>query len=317
MTIKGKKLRKAAEFEVFIPQPFDFDLTVAKPAGWNWCSPGERYEEGVIWAGFYLSEHPIGLKLYQSSSQVVVEVFGSAGISSEGLGYVRHAVEYGLGKNVDMKGFYEFAGQEPVLDKAVEDLHGMRPGRLDDIFGRVILAISLQMAQLKRSRAMMSDILKYYGTKLIFDDKAVILWPSIEHIASLEVEELRDKANMGYRAKLLSSAARYLAEHPLSMLGLEDMDEREAASMVRKIPGVGEYSAGIAMGRSSAPIDSWSVVIMSELLLGITPERPRQHIDTMNALIKERWGKWGWIAFVYIMNDLANLSRIYHLSRLT
>jgi hypothetical protein len=91
----------------------------------------------------------------------------------------------------------------------------------------------------------------------------------------------------------------------------------EAHAKIKEVPGVGEYSAGIVMGRSSAPIDAWSVIIMSELLHGKTPQKPRQDIDKINAAVQKRWGKWSWMAFVYIMNDLENLSRIYPLSRLT
>ncbi|OFW59250.1 MAG: hypothetical protein A2W01_01205 [Candidatus Solincola sediminis] len=305
------------EFEVNIPEPFDFDLTVSKPAGWSWSSPGEQYHEGVIWAGFYMPDGPVGLKLRRPRTKVKVTLFSSNILGSADIGYLRRAVEHGLGKDVALDSFYKFASREPILAKAVADLYGMRPGRLDDIFGRVILAISLQMAQLRRSRAMMDDILNYYGTRLLFDGQSVTLWPSIRRIAELSEGELRTRANMGYRAKLLHSAALYLLEHPISMLELDEMDEEEARRTVRRIPGVGEYSAGIVVGRSSAPLDAWSVIIMSELLRGTTPDKPRQDIGAMNALIKERWGKWGWLSFVYILNDLTSLSQIYNLSRLT
>ena len=96
-------------------------------------------------------------------------LFSSNILGSADIGYLRRAVEHGLGKDVALDSFYKFASREPILAKAVADLYGMRPGRLDDIFGRVILAISLQMAQLRRSRAMMDDILNYYGTRLLFD----------------------------------------------------------------------------------------------------------------------------------------------------
>jgi 3-methyladenine DNA glycosylase/8-oxoguanine DNA glycosylase len=314
---RARNLRKTSELRVGIPEPFDFELTVAKPAGWNWCSPGEKYRDGVLWGGFYLADGPIGLKLQRSGSKVEVEVFSDRGGPDVEPGFLRHAVECGLGKNVDMEAFYRFSSGDPVLAKAVEDLYGMRPGRLDDVFGRVILAITLQMAQIKRSRAMMSDILENYGTRLLFDDQVVTLWPPIQRIAALPEEELREKANMGYRAKLLRAAAVYLAEHPVNMLELDDMDEDQALKTVRGIPGIGEYSAGIVMGRSDAPVDAWSVIIMSELLMGTTPEKPRQEIGGMNAMLKERWGKWAWLSFVYIINDLANLSQIYHLSRLS
>ena len=83
-----------------------------------------------------------------------------------------------------------------------------------------------------------------------------------------------------------------------------------------EVPGIGRYSAGIILGRS-APIDAWSVIVMSELLLRKTPENPRAEIDTVNKAVAERWGKWSWMAFAYILNDLENLARDYNLTRLT
>jgi 3-methyladenine DNA glycosylase/8-oxoguanine DNA glycosylase len=84
-----------------------------------------------------------------------------------------------------------------------------------------------------------------------------------------------------------------------------------------EIPGIGKYSAGIILGRSSAPLDVWSVVVMSELLLKRTPEKPRDEIDEVTNVMEKRWGKWAWMAFVYIVNDLNELSKIYHISRLS
>jgi 3-methyladenine DNA glycosylase/8-oxoguanine DNA glycosylase len=317
MDKKIKILHRVTEFEVSIPEPFDFDLTVAKPAGWSWSSPGEIYEKGYIWAGIYVDQDAAGLKLQQRDDHIHMEVYSNKKLADRQLDYIYRAVEHGLGKDLDMEAFYRFAARDSILKKTLQDLHGMRPSRMDDLFGRVILAISLQMAQLKRSQAIMEDIINHYGTSLNFDGKSVVMWPPPQRMAALEVEELRDNANMGYRAKLLSAAARFLAENPISILELEEMNEEKARERVREVPGVGEYSAGIIIGGSTAPIDAWSVVIMSELLFGKTPEKPRQDIDKINAAVKKRWGKWSWIAFVYIMNDLVNLSQIYPLSRLT
>jgi len=56
---------------------------------------------------------------------------------------------------------------------------------------------------------------------------------------------------------------------------------------------------------------------MSELLLGRTPENSRQEIGMVTEAMNERWGEWSWMAFVYILNDLPKLARIYRLSRVT
>jgi hypothetical protein len=36
---------------------------------------------------------------------------------------------------------------------------------------------------------------------------------------------------------------------------------------------------------------------------------PREAIDDVPAQLEKRWGKWSWIAFVYILNDPDNLSK--------
>ena len=66
-----------------------------------------------------------------------------------------------------------------------------------------------------------------------------------------------------------------------------------------------------------APIDAWSVIVMSELLLGRTPAKPREEISKINKLIDRRWGRFSWLAFAYILNDLENLQADYNLTRLS
>ena len=301
---------------VTVPDPFDFALTVAKPAGWHWSTPAETFEDGVLWTGVRFAGRPFGLKLSSPSGNGVTAVlYADAPISEADKRQVRGLLEFGLGKHLDMKSFYRFARKDPVLAKTVRDRYGMRIGRLDELFGRVILAITLQMAQISRSRKMMADIIDIYGTRIAFEGHEVTLWPEPPTVAKVPEQELRTKANMGYRGRLLSAAARYLQHNPMSIRDLDALPDEEAVRMIRQIPGIGQYSAGIVMTRY-VPIDAWSVIVMSELLLGKTPEVPRAEIETINSLVAERWGKWSWMAFAYILNDLDNLANDYDLTRL-
>jgi 3-methyladenine DNA glycosylase/8-oxoguanine DNA glycosylase len=191
----------------------------------------------------------------------------------------------------------------------------MRVGRMDGLFGRVILAICLQMAPLARSRRMLDAILRHYGDRIEFDGVRMTVWPSPGKLARAGERGLRDKAGLGYRAGRLIAAARFLSENPMSIRQLDVMPDRQAIEWVEKVPGIGGYSAGIILGRH-APIDAWSVIVMSELLLGRTPEHPRAEIERISRLVQERWGNWSWMAFAYILNDLENLASEYRLTRL-
>ncbi len=298
-----------------MPKPFDFSLTVSKPAGWHWSTPGEAFDDGVLWSGCYVNGRPVGLRMTGRENAVSVNVYATSRLSRDETALLRANVESGLGSDEDLNAFYAFAADDEVLSVATRDLYGMRVGRLEDVFGRVILAITLQMAPYRRSRNMMSRLLEAYGTRIVFDGREITLWPRPSDIARLEPAELRRNANLGYRAERLIKAARYLTEHTISLRELSAVPEAEALQRVKAIPGVGTYSAGLIVGRTSVPIDVWSVVIMSELLLGRTPENPRKDIAEVTVAVNERWSEWSWMAFVYVINDLPKLATLHRLSR--
>ena len=310
------RLTETSQFRLIIPEPFDFQLTVAKPAGWHWSTIKEVFKNGTLWSGVYLKDNPIGLKMSGTKRTVTVTIYSKSALMPREVNALKAVVRSGLGADEDLAGFYQFAKSDPVLSVTVKDLYGMRVGRLDDVFGRVILAILLQMAPLARSNQMMTTLLEHYGIKITFDRKEVTLGPRPRDISRLAPEELKVKAKLGYRAERLVQAAQFLTKHPLSLNELSALPEDIALKELMEIPGVGEYSAGIILGQTSVPIDVWSVVIMSELLTARTPQNPRQEINTVTTKLKERWGRWGWIAFVYVLNDLENLAKTFKLSRL-
>ena len=298
-----------------IPDPFDFALTVAKPAGWHWSTLRETFEYGTLWSGMYLRDIPVGLKLSEEGNSVNVTVYGQSPLADDLVGLLKNEVWSALGGDEDLPGFYRFARKDPILSAVVKHLSGMRIGGANDLFGDVILAILLQMAPMARSNRMMDAMLEHYGRAIAFDGREVTLWPRAEEIAVIDSAELRKAAKIGYRAERLVNAARFLVEHPISHDDLSSLSEEEAVKRLTEIPGVGPYSAGIILG--TFPIDVWRVVIFSELFLGKAPEDPRAEIPGVVSRLTERWGRWRWFAFVYVAQDLGYLKETYHLSRVT
>jgi 3-methyladenine DNA glycosylase/8-oxoguanine DNA glycosylase len=302
-------------FTLTIHEPFDFALTVAKPAGWPWSTPKEIFENSTLWTGVRVGNIPVGLVMHAKKNRVFVRAFTAPPLMKKDADDLRDMVRAGLGADEDLSGFYRFAKNDPVLKKAIADHPGMRIGLLDDVFGGVILAILLQMAPIERSGQMMDKVLEHFGTRISFDGKEVILWPRAEEIASVDPTALRKEAMLGYRAERLVKAAQYLTSHPISLRQLATVPEDEAMNVLTAIPGIGRYSAAIIFGQSTPPIDAWSVVIMSELYDGRTPENSRDAIERVQQSLSTRWGIWSWLAFAYILNDIDNLAEIYPLSR--
>lgn len=308
-------LRQIHEFTLSLPDPFDFALTVAKPAGWHWSTPREIFADGILWSGMYFQYIPVGLKLSAEGTTVTVAVYGESPLDQDLVEELTSQVWSALGGDEDLPGFYRFARDDPILAAVTDHLNGMRVGMARDLFGDVILAILLQMAPMSRSDRMMNAVLEHYGKTIIFDGREVILWPRAEEIARVDPGELREKTKIGYRAERLVQAARFLVDHPILQTDLSSLTEEEAIRRLTEIPGVGPYSAGIILG--TFPIDVWSVVIFSELFFGMTPEHPRDAIDEVVSVLTERWGTWRWFAFVYVVHDLPYLKETYHLSRVT
>jgi 3-methyladenine DNA glycosylase/8-oxoguanine DNA glycosylase len=309
-------LKYVSSLELNLLEPFSFELTVHKPAGWHWSTPSEKFRNGKFWSGFRLHNEPVGLKMQAAANIVRADIYGQEPTDEDYLIAIKRELGKALGEEEDIKGFYEFARSEPILNEAVDHLRGMRMGRIPDFFGRVILAICLQMAPLKRSRQMMDMVLSEFGTLLEFDRHEVRIWPQAAEIVGLAPSALRQKAKLGYRAERLVNAANYLVSGPISLDKLDSLSDEEARKMVMNIPGVGEYSAGILLGRKNVPVDSWSLVILSELFLGGSPANGRGDIPAVKKLIEQRWGRWGRLAFAYIVNDLPYLARKYRLSRI-
>jgi 3-methyladenine DNA glycosylase/8-oxoguanine DNA glycosylase len=309
------QLHQIHRFALTIPEPFDFTLTVAKPAGWHWSTPGEVFLGGTLWTGMHLRETSVGLKLSARKNRVSVTVFGRKPLETGELRMLKEDLWSALGGDEDLEGFYRFARGNPILSTVVGHLRGMRTGGPDDLFGDVILAILLQMAPMARSSRMMGALLDHYGRQLAFDGKKVTLWPTAAEMAKVDPKELWNRTKIGYRAERLVKAARFLKEHPLPLRDLSSLPEDEAVKRLREIPGVGPYSAGIILG--TFPLDVWSVVIFSELFLGKTPESSRADIPDVVARLTGRFGKWRWLVFVYVLQDLPYLKEKYHLSRVT
>jgi hypothetical protein len=73
--------------------------------------------------------------------------------------------------------------------------------------------------------------------------------------------------------------------------------------------GIGDYSAEIVMPEAGFPLDSWSAKIFYLLFFGKNPESSREVIPELKKIAEERWGKWRGHAFVYVLNDLRQISK--------
>jgi len=297
--------------------PYDFSLTVHKPAGWSFLTPFETFEDGTLWTGMRLSsEEMFGLKLKSEGTvekpEVSCTVFSREKVSVKRRTELSEVVAWMLGTNEDIREFYALAEHDPLVKALVEDLYGTRRTKQPDIFPRLILALTLQMAPIRRSDQMMNLLIKEYGEKIRFDGKEISYWPSPERIAKADVRELEERCKLGYRAKTLKDIAQAICKGFPTLQELEKMSAEEAKAKLMELKGIGEYSADIVSPHPGFALDVWSAKIFNLLLFREEAESPRSIISKLKKIAENRWGEWRGYVFTYVLNDLSTLSRRFN-----
>ncbi len=292
--------------------PYSFELTVHKPAGWWWSTPNEVFEDGILWTTVRLNSRMYGLRVEGIGSlnkpKAACTIFSSKIMNAKEKESVTRTVERALGVKENLGEFYAMAAKDELLNDVAKDLCGMRTVFWPELFPALILAVTLQMAPMKRSNQTMDLLIKNFGDNVKFDGKTIAHWPSPKRIAELEVKELEGKAKLGYRAKNLVSIAKTLCERFPSADDLSKMEPDEAKRQLMTLRGIGDYSAEIVTPGMGFPLDVWSAKIFSVLFTGKEPESPRDAIPELKRNAAERWGRWRGHAFVYVLNDLPRIS---------
>jgi DNA-3-methyladenine glycosylase II len=310
------ELKLIQEFILKAVPPYNFELSVQKPAGWWWATPREIFLGGVLWTAIRFKDNLIGLKLTSinktDSQSVKCSVFSKKKISREYKEDIQENLRRSLRTDEDLSNFYNMAKKDSILKKVVKDLNGMRITGWPDLFPALILAITLQMAPFTRSSNMMDLLITKYGDTVTFDDKKLKYWPSPKTIEATSVEDLKQEAKLGYRAQNLKSIAKTIQKGFPSIDEIHRMPVEEARKKLKELRGIGDYSADLLLSERGFSLDVWSAKIFGILLKGEEPDEPREVIPELQQIARERWNEWTGHAFVYILNDLPNLSKYIH-----
>lgn len=306
-------LAQSFEFDVIPVKPYNFNLTVRTPAGWALFTPFEEFKNGVLWTATHFDGVLAGVKLQSrggvEDTIIHVIIYTQSQTDGKQRDAIRRVIRRKLGADQDLKEFYGMALADSILSHAVDDLYGMHDTFPHTIFPEAVLAILLQMAPLKRSNEMMASVISTYGDEAEFDGKLIHSWPLPVRIAGLTPEELAQKCKVGYRAKHLVKLAGVLEGGSFpEMDRIYDMDPESAKKTIQSLPGIGDYSADIINPHGGFPIDVWSAEVFSKLLFGEKPENNRAAVERVKKEGMARWGKWSWMAFFYIVQDLPSLS---------
>ncbi len=310
--MKKVPLNESFTLELRMPPIYNFELTVRKPAGWWWSAPDEKFENGTFWSATRFGGALLGLKLksVDNLTQPIISctVFSAKKIGEPAKQAIEKMLRRALRLDEDLTPFYNLAKKDEILKVVTKDLNGMHSVAWPELFPALILAVTLQMAPMKRSNQMMDLLVENFGEMACFDHSEIRYWPSPTRIANTNVDDLKEKAKLGYRANNLISISESLEAGFPSMDELYSMQPEEAKKKLMTLRGIGEYSAELIMPGMGFPLDVWSAKIFGVLFSGKVPDDPRKAIPGLKEIAEKRWGNWMGYAFVYVLNDLSALS---------
>lgn len=294
--------------------PYDFRLTVRRPAGWPLFTPFEIYENETLWTATHLDSVLVGIRLSSIGTvddpHVSVQVFYEVEQTPENKKNMERLIRIALGAGQDLTGFYAMSRKDSILKHAIDGLYGMHDTFPVSIFPEAVLAILLQMAPLKRSNEMMASFIQNYGDIAEFDGREVLAWPTPGKISVTDEAEIAKKCRAGYRAGYIVKLARRLQSGGFpSAEQILAMGQKEAKKALMELPGIGDYSADIISPHGGFPIDAWSAEVFAKLFFDRVPENNRKAVEEVKKEGLRRWGEWSWLAFYYIVQDLPGLSR--------
>jgi DNA-3-methyladenine glycosylase II len=301
-------------YQVKPVSPYCFKLTVKKPSGWSLFTPFEVYENETLCSALHLNDELVGVKLRSLGNTdhplLRVDVFTRKHATTSVRRNVNEGLNDLLGVNDDLVPFYTLAMRDPILKHVIGDLYGMHDTYSSSLFARATLAILLQMTSIKRSDQMMTCVITRYGQTAEFNGKRIRIWPTHKRICKLTPNQLAKTCRLGYRAKLLVKLARVMTKNGgPTFTELKAVTHEEARRRLIDLPGIGDYSADMINRPGGFPIDIWSAIVFGKLFYGKEPENSREAVEIVKKEGIRRWGKWSWMAFFYIVQDLENLSR--------
>jgi DNA-3-methyladenine glycosylase II len=155
-----------------------------------------------------------------------------------------------LDLETDLTFFYQMAEQDPLLNQLVKDHYGLRIIGIPDLFEALCWAIMGQQINLAFAYSLKKRFVESFGTCLEWEGVSYWLFPTIQNISILTVEELTKLQLTGKKAEYILDLAKLMVRGDLSKAQLLAMDNFKAAEKAMVlIRGIGPWTANYVMMR--------------------------------------------------------------------
>ncbi|MCG3181824.1 MAG: DNA-3-methyladenine glycosylase [Phycisphaerae bacterium] len=145
-----------------------------------------------------------------------------------------------LGLSVDLSGFYAFAEKQNRLRALARRFYGVKPPRFLTVWEAMVNAVSCQQVSLTVGIILMGRLAERFGPAGRDGQHAM---PRPVDLANARPIELREIGYSFRKAENIIDLARGIATGQFNSEGIDELDDEVAVSRLRRIKGIGRWSA--------------------------------------------------------------------------
>jgi len=249
----GARARRTYALPVVAPYRLDLTVSALRRLSTNVVdlfTPDGTYVRAL--AGV---DEPVVVRVTQIAREhaLAVAIEGDARDDDAVLGLVGRM----LGADIDLRRFYRRAAPVPWLAPLVKRMRGVKPPRYPSLWEACVNAIVFQQISLRAASAVMHRLTAAVGRSLQADDIPVplYLFPDAGSVHRATDHRLHTVGLSANKIATLRRAAEALSSGALDTSALERCTSPDAAAILRRIKGIGPWTAAIILLRGLGRLD--------------------------------------------------------------
>jgi len=194
----------------------------------------------------------VGVRVRQDAGDVTAEIVSPSGAGPELAAELRPQMERILSLDVDGSGFAAVGERDPVVGKIQQRYPGLRPVGFWSPYEAAAWTIIGHRIRITQAAAVKARMSERLGEPVSFGGRVVHAFPSPVRLAGLDTFP----GLAGRKPEWLRSLAQAALEGHLDTARLRAMPQEEAMADLKKLPGIGDFSAGLTLLRGAGATDA-------------------------------------------------------------
>jgi N-glycosylase/DNA lyase len=231
-----------------------------------------------------------------------VAITSQGALSASALDEARGLIAWHLWLDEDLRPFYALAEGDPVLSASIAHNYGGKAKSSFSMFDAVIDVICAQNTAFRRLYTMRANLAAAFGDSFPTPERVYHASPTPEQLAAAPLDAIR-ACGVGYRDRYIKGVAEAVVAG-FDLEALRQAPREEARSELMRLPGVGPYTADLALIIGARRQDALFLdVYLREALSVFYFGGETVPDETLRAFAEERWGPYRGHVWLYLSTN--------------